>query len=77
MSKTEVKVPGELIIPDALLGVLRQVTNGGKGHLVCGPHLDVAVVAHQVRLDALPDIADDLFFEPAKTPTNNSIKLNR
>lgn len=63
MGKTKVKIPGVLIVPEALVGVLGQLANRGKRHLVGGSTMAVAVVAHQVRLDVVPDVADDVLLD--------------
>ena len=61
MRQTEVQIPGVVAVPLARVGVFRHVAHGGKGHLVRRrPHMP-GVVAHQVRLDVVLDVTDDVF----------------
>lgn len=77
MGKTKVKIPGVVVVPEALVGMLGQVANRGKCHLVGGSDVTEAIVTHQIRLDVVPDVADDVLLDAEKIKRKKGLLTSR
>lgn len=75
MRKTKEQIPGVIILPEALVGVLWQITHGGKRHLMGGPRVSETVIAHQIRLNVMLDVTNDVLLD-AVNNRKRTQKLN-